>query len=94
MDVILAERSRTLNDYIPKADVQTQIDKALEAAKKDAPQVNVLEAPEYKEPASGRAAAPRRKRHPAAGLLPASGSPARRKDRKKPFRPRCRIPAR
>ena len=49
VDIILAERSRTLNDYIPKADVQTQIDKALEAAKKDAPQVNVLEAPEYKE---------------------------------------------
>ena len=49
VDVILAERNRTLNDYVPKADVQTQINNALEAAKKDAPQVNVKESPEYME---------------------------------------------
>lgn len=49
VDVILAERNRTLNDYVPKGDVQAQIDKALEAAKTDAPQVNVLESPEYLE---------------------------------------------
>lgn len=49
VDIILAERNRTLADYVPKSDVQGQIDKALEAAKKDAPESNVLEAPEYKE---------------------------------------------
>lgn len=49
VDVILAERNRTLNDYVPKADVQTQINSAVEAAKKDAPQVNVKESPEYME---------------------------------------------
>lgn len=49
VDVILAERNRTLNDYVPKGDVQAQIDKALEAAKKDAPEVNVMESQEYKD---------------------------------------------
>ena len=49
IDVILAERNRTLNDYTPNADVQAQIDKALEAAKKDEPAINVMESAEYKE---------------------------------------------
>ena len=49
VDVILAERNRTLNDYVPKGDVQAQIDKALEAAKNDAPEVNVMESQEYKD---------------------------------------------
>ena len=49
VDVILAERNRTLNDYVPKGDVQAQIDKALEAAHKDVPDVNVMETQEYKD---------------------------------------------
>ena len=49
VDVILAERNRTLNDYVPKGDVQAQIDKALEAAQKDVPDVNVMETQEYKD---------------------------------------------
>lgn len=49
VDVILAERNRTLNDYVPKGDVQAQIDKALEAVKKDVPEVNVMESQEYKD---------------------------------------------
>ena len=38
VDAIMAERNRTLNDYVPKADVQAQIDAAVQAALKDAPQ--------------------------------------------------------
>ncbi|MBO5971362.1 MAG: hypothetical protein J6S14_23050 [Clostridia bacterium] len=49
VDVILAERNRTLNDYVPKGDVQAQIEKAVEAAKGEPQQVNVLETPEYQE---------------------------------------------
>lgn len=49
VDVILAERNRTLNDYVPKGDVQAQIDKAIEDAKKDIPEVKVTEQPEYIE---------------------------------------------
>ena len=49
VDVILAERNRTLNDYVPKGDVQAQIDKALAEAKVEPPEINVLETPEYKE---------------------------------------------
>ena len=49
VDVILAERNRTLNDYVPKGDVQAQIDKALEAVKKDVPEVKVMESQEYKD---------------------------------------------
>ena len=49
VDVILAERNRTLNDYVPKGDVQAQIDKALADAKVEPPEINVLETPEYKE---------------------------------------------
>lgn len=32
IDAIMAERNRTLQDYIPKADVQAQIDAAVQAA--------------------------------------------------------------
>ena len=35
IDVILAERNRTLKDYTPNSDVQTQIDAALEAVKQE-----------------------------------------------------------
>ena len=35
VDVIMAERNRTLTDYVPKADVQAQIDAALQAHKPD-----------------------------------------------------------
>ena len=35
IDVILAERNRTLKDYTPNADVQAQIDAAVAAAQKD-----------------------------------------------------------
>ena len=38
VDAIMAERNRTLNDYVPQADVQAQIDAAVQAALKDAPQ--------------------------------------------------------
>lgn len=33
VDIILAERNRTLKDYVPQADVQAQIDAALAAVK-------------------------------------------------------------
>ena len=49
VDIILAERNRTLKDYVPAADVQAQIDKALEEAKNDLPPVDVLQSPEYLE---------------------------------------------
>lgn len=35
IEIILAERNRTMNDYILKADVQSQIDTAVEEAKKN-----------------------------------------------------------
>lgn len=38
IDLILAERNRTLKDYTPNADVQAQIDAAIATAKKDAPE--------------------------------------------------------
>lgn len=47
VDIILAERNRTLADYVPKADVQGQIDEALKNVK--APEINVKESPEYIE---------------------------------------------
>ena len=47
VDVILAERNRTLKDYIPQSDVQAQIDAAVEAAKKDAPPADVTTSAEY-----------------------------------------------
>lgn len=49
VDIILAERNRTLKDYVPAADVQAQIDKALEEAAKDQQPVDVLQSPEYLE---------------------------------------------
>jgi len=49
VDIILAERNRTLKDYVLAADVQAQIDKALEEAKNDQPPVDVLQSPEYLE---------------------------------------------
>ena len=35
IDAIMAERNRTLQDYIPKSDVQAQIDAAVQAAHKE-----------------------------------------------------------
>ena len=49
VDVILAERNRTLSDYVPKADVQAQIDKALAESKTDPPEIDVKASPEYLE---------------------------------------------
>jgi hypothetical protein len=49
VDIILAERNRTLKDYVPAADVQAQIDKALEEAAKDQQPADVLQSPEYLE---------------------------------------------
>jgi hypothetical protein len=47
VDIILAERNRTLKDYVPQSDVQAQIDAALEAAKKE-PQ-DITNDPKYIE---------------------------------------------
>ena len=49
VDIIMAERNRTLKDYVPAADVQAQIDKALAEAVNDQPPVDVLQSPEYLE---------------------------------------------
>ena len=51
VDAIMAERNRTLNDYVPKSDLQQQIDAAVQKAKEEAAQkpVNVLETEEYKK---------------------------------------------
>lgn len=49
VDAIMAERNRTLADYVPKADVQAQIDAAIAEAAKAAPAVDVTQAPEYQE---------------------------------------------
>ena len=49
VDAIMAERNRTLNDYIPKVDLQQQIDAAVQKAREEAPQaVNITESDEYK----------------------------------------------
>lgn len=49
VDAILAERNRTLGDYIPKADVQAQIDVAVATAREEASKgVNVEESEAYK----------------------------------------------
>ena len=49
IDIVMAERNRTLNDYVPRADVQAQIDAALAEAAKNAPQtVSVTDSDEYK----------------------------------------------
>ena len=51
IDVILAERNRTLTDYVPKSDVQAQIDSAVAAATKEVKPdpVDVKTTPEYLE---------------------------------------------
>ena len=49
IDAIMAERNRTLTDYVPKDDVQKQIDAALAEAQKGAPPADVTQAPEYIE---------------------------------------------
>lgn len=46
VDVILAERNRTLKDYVPSSDVQAQIDAAVAAAKEGQPG-DVTQTPEY-----------------------------------------------
>ena len=49
VDAIMAERNRTLGDYVPKADVQSQIDAAVATARTEAAQqVNVEESDAYK----------------------------------------------
>lgn len=50
IDNIMAERNRTLNDYVPKSDVQAQIDAAVAEAQKNKPdEVDVKTTPEYLE---------------------------------------------
>ena len=49
VDVILAERNRTLNDYVPADDVQARIAAAVEAAKAGSEPVDVKSTPEYIE---------------------------------------------
>lgn len=46
IDAIMAERNRTLSDYIPKTDMQAQIDAAVQAAKTTP--VDVTASQEYK----------------------------------------------
>lgn len=49
VDAIMAERNRTLSDYVPKADLQQQIDAAVQKAREEAPKaVVVQETEEYK----------------------------------------------
>lgn len=45
IDAVMAERNRTLSDYVPKADMQAQIDAAVQAAKTQP--VDVTKSPEY-----------------------------------------------
>lgn len=47
VDVILAERNRTLKDYIPQSDVQAQIDAAVESAKKEITAPDIKTTAEY-----------------------------------------------
>lgn len=49
VDAIMAERNRTLSDYIPKTDVQGQIDAAIAEAQKGWKGPDVKESKEYKE---------------------------------------------
>lgn len=49
VDAIMAERNRTLADYIPKSDVQAQIDAAVQAAQVTPPSVDVKTLPEYQQ---------------------------------------------
>lgn len=49
VDAIMAERNRTLGDYVPKADVQSQIDAAVATARTEAAnQVKVENSDAYK----------------------------------------------
>ena len=49
VDAIMAERNRTLTDYVPKTDVQSQIDAAVATARTEAAnQVKVEESDAYK----------------------------------------------
>ena len=49
VDAIMAERNRTLTDYVPKTDVQSQIDAAVATARTEAAQqVNIEESDAYK----------------------------------------------
>ncbi len=49
VDAIMAERNRTLKDYVPQEDVQAQIDAALaEAAKNQPAPIKVQDTDEYK----------------------------------------------
>lgn len=45
VDIILAERNRTLADYVPKADVQAQIDEALKQQQPE--EIDVTKTQEY-----------------------------------------------
>ena len=54
IDAIMAERNRTLADYIPKTDVQAQIDAAVQAAQGTPPAVDVTTMPEYQQLAAER----------------------------------------
>lgn len=49
IDAIMAERNRTLTDYVPKDDVQKQIEAAIAEAQKTATPPDVTQAPEYIE---------------------------------------------
>jgi hypothetical protein len=49
VDAIMAERNRTLSDYIPKTDVQGQIDTAIAEAQKGWKGPDVKETKEYKD---------------------------------------------
>ena len=48
IDAIMAERNRTLTDYIPKTDVQAQIDAAVQAAQANLTPPDVTATQEYK----------------------------------------------
>ena len=52
IDAILAERNRTLSDYVPKSDLQAQIDAAVQAAKTTP--VDVKTTQEYQQLAAER----------------------------------------
>lgn len=48
IDAIMDERQRTLTDYVPKNELQSQIDAAVEAARKEFAAPPVTESDEYK----------------------------------------------
>lgn len=54
IDAIMAERNRTLTDYIPKTDVQAQIDAAVQAAQSATPPLDVKSSQEYQALAAER----------------------------------------